>query len=342
MISLVVMRRLVERGMLKIAQMLLMALILLGCQKSAPPLSASPLPVRLAYSSQHDCALVHIAMKKGFFRQEGLAVQPLVRSFGKEALAEVLGGRADLATVAETPFMLAVLKGEKISIVASIFSSGKNNAIVANRERGISRPGDLRGKRIGVVPGTTSELFLHSFLAANGLKRSEVTAVPLAPDDMLGAVMTGQVDAVSAWNMHLKTIGRRLGDKGAVFFDSDLYTESFLVTGRQDYLKGNPEVVRRVLRALVKAERFATEASGEAQALVSSALQLDPDILRECWNDSIFRVSLDQSLLIALEDETRWAVRSRLVPGADMPVYLRNISFDGMQAVKPEAIGIKR
>jgi ABC-type nitrate/sulfonate/bicarbonate transport system substrate-binding protein len=328
--------------MLKGAQILFLALVVMGCQRQAAPKDAAPLPVRIAYTTQHDCALVHLAMVKGFFSQEGLAVQPLLCSFGKEALATLLEGKSDLATVAETPLMFAVLKGEKVAVIASIFSSGKNNAIVANRDRGISLPGDLRGKRIAVTPGTTTELFLDSFLAANSLSRRDVTTVSLDPDDMLGALMTGQVDAASARNPYMKTIGRRLGVKGAVYFDPDLYTETYVMAGRPEYLKGHPELVRRVLRALLRAEEFARDHAPEAQALVASALQMDCESLRECWNDSRFRVSLDQSLLIALEDETRWAIRNRLAFGARMPNYMDYISFDGLGAVKPDAIGIKR
>jgi NitT/TauT family transport system substrate-binding protein len=327
--------------MLKSTLVLLLILMLAGCERSARP-PGPPLQVRLAYTTQHDCGLVHLAQASGLFRQEGLSVQPLIRSFGKEALEMVLAGQADLATVAETPFMLAVLNGKKIAVAASIFSSDGNNAIAANRERGIAKISDLKGKRVGVTLGTTSEVFLDAFLSANGLVRGELTIVDLKPGEMTEALAAGRVDAVSAWKPTLTMIGRRLDEKVVAFFDKDIYTETFVLVAGQDYLGRNPEVVRRVLRALIKAEQMATEHPEQARTLIAPELQMDSHLLQQCWSASRYRVSLDQGLLIALEEETRWAIKARLVPGAQMPNYLDYISFDGLSAVRPEAVGIKR
>ncbi len=57
--------------------------------------------------------------------------------YGKTALKEVLEGKADFATVAETPVMFAIMKGEKISIIATIQTSSRNSAIMARKDKGI-------------------------------------------------------------------------------------------------------------------------------------------------------------------------------------------------------------
>ena len=329
--------------MVRTALVLLMSLSAAGCQQSPPPEAVVlPVQVRLAYPSQHDASLVHLAVAKGFFREEGVIVLPLIHSFGKQALEAVLEGKADLATVAETPFMFAALRGEKVSIVASIFSSGQNHAIVASRRRGVASPGELRGKRIGFTPGTTSDIFLDSFLSANSIAPHEVIPVPLKPDQMLDALMAGEVDAISAWTPTLKIIARRLGKECSVFYDQDIYTETCLLAGSTPYIDQNQVAVRRVLRALLKAEEFASQHPMEAKALIADALKVAPDILSECWNEGRFRVALDHALLITLEDETRWAVKHRLAPDIEMPNYLEYIDFRALYSVKPEAIDIKR
>jgi NitT/TauT family transport system substrate-binding protein len=53
-------------------------------------------------------------------------------------------------------------------------------------------------------------------------------------------------------------------------------------------------------------------------------------------------VTLTQVLLITLEDETRWAIKSKLVEKSKMPNYIDFIYVDGLQAVKPEAVRIIR
>jgi ABC-type nitrate/sulfonate/bicarbonate transport system substrate-binding protein len=330
-----------EGFMLKAALFLLLTIAFTGCQQSAPG-QFPPLTVRLAYTTQHDSALLHLAILKGYFAQEGLVVQPQIHRFGKEALAAVVEGKADMATVAETPFVLSVLNGKKIVIVAGIFSSGVNNGIVALRPRGITKAADLKGKRIAVTPGTTSEFFLHSFLAGAGIGRQQVVEVATDPDRMPDAVLSGRVDAASTWNPMLKSIGRGLGRRGEIFFDRNLYTQTFLLSAGAQYVENNREAVRRVLRALLKAEAFAAEHASEAQRALAVELPMDLGLLRECWSESRFRVSLDQSLLIALEDETRWAIGNGLSPTAAMPNYLGYLSFDALQAVQPLAVTIQK
>lgn len=322
----------------RFALILTLWLTVAGCQQKAPPEAGSLLPVRLAYTTQHDCSLVHVAQAKGFFREEGVAVDPQVLSFGKQALDKVLQGKADLATVAETPFVFAALSREKVSLVASIFSSGGNHAIVA---LDVPEPGGLRGKRIGVIPGTTSDIFLDAFLVANNIDPRQVSAVPMKPDQMPEALTSGKVEAVSIWNPPLKTITKELGKGCNVFSDPHIYTETFVLAGRTDFINENQPLVRRVLRALIKAEEFTRQHPDQARKLVAASLDLDPDLLRELWDARSFSVRLDHSLVISLEEESRWAMKYRAVGKVQMPNYLEHVDPRPLSAVQPSAVSFK-
>lgn len=328
--------------MLRAGLILLICLIAAGCHVSTSGESRSPVKVRLAYATQHDCALVHIAVARGFFRDEAVEIEPLLLSFGKQALDTVLQGKADLATVAETPFMLAVLRGEKVSAIATIFTSDRNHAILVRRASGVSKPEELAGKRVGCTLGTTSDVFLSSFLTAHHISPQQVTAVPMRPDEMLDALRDGRVDAVSTWNPPLKQMARELGQDGFLLEDPSIYTEKFLLTGRPAYLDEHKEAVTRVLRALLKAEQFAYSHPEEARAMIAAPLNIAPDLLRELWGAGRFRVTLDHSLLISLEEETRWAIKRRLAGNAQMPNYLEHLDFFPLWSLKPGAIDVNQ
>jgi NitT/TauT family transport system substrate-binding protein len=51
---------------------------------------------------------------------------------------------------------------------------------------------------------------------------------------------------------------------------------------------------------------------------------------------------LDQTILITLEDEARWAIREGLIDKKEIPNYLDFIYMDLLENVKPEAITIIR
>lgn len=325
--------------MLRMLLLLILSTLLWGCQRGGPNEAEAPLPLRLAYTTQHDCSLVHVAQAKGFFRDEGVVVIPRIVSFGKQALEQVLQGRADLATVAETPFVFAVHGGEKITLLASIFSSGKNHAIVA---KGVTSLVGLKGKRIGVTPGTTSEIYLDAFLVGNRLSPRDVVQVPLKPDQMLDALMTGEVTAVSAWNPTLKMVSRALGKEGTVFSDPHIYTEHFVLAGKPAFVEQNRRLVERVLRALVRAEQYARSHPEQARQLASGSLQIAPELLAELWSESRLEVQLTHSLISSLEEESRWAMKYRHTDGMKMPNYLDFIDHRPLRSVAPEAVSFNR
>ncbi|QWV93887.1 ABC transporter substrate-binding protein [Geomonas oryzisoli] len=327
--------------MLRAALIVILCLCLAGCQRPVQHQTGAPLPLRLAYATQHDCALVHIAVARGFLREEGLNVEAHTFGYGKEALQAVLDGKADLATVAQTPVTFAALQGERLSLLASIFTSNNNHVIIADRKSGVVRPGDLKGRRVGVIPGTTTHMFLSSFLIANGLSIEDVVPVSVPPELMQGTLLSGEVDAVSTWSPIGKIITGSLGGRGVVFKDPYIYTETFVIAGKSAYVAANQETARRLLRALVRAEEFASAHPGEAQAIVASTSYIPEPVVSECWSESSHKVTLDHALLIALEDETRWVAKLGLVREARMPNYLEYIDPRPLLSVKPEAVELQ-
>ena len=316
---------------------------IVGCKESTPEMAnlsgGQPLQkITFSYTYQPQSTLAHIATVQGYFTEEGLEVQPRLHTYGKAALESVIENKADFATVAETPVMFSVLKGEKIFVIANIEASTVNNAVVARKDAGISVSGDLKGKRIGFVPGTTSDFFLDSLLMANGLTRQQTRPVALKPEQMQDAILARQVDAVSIWNYSLTQIVRQLGPNGIAFYDRQIYTETFNIAAQQDFVKNNPLTVKRFLRALIKAEKFVAKNPDEAQNIMSTAMKIDKSLIRDVWNAFRYRVELDQTLLITLEDEARWAINHKLTDKTVIPNYADYIYWDGLKAIKPEAV----
>jgi NitT/TauT family transport system substrate-binding protein len=316
------------------------ALTITGCQSQKP--ADPPEKVTIAYPTASNAILMYIAFAKDYFREEGLEATPQPHAFGKPALQSVLEGKADIATVGDTPIVFAVISGKKITTLAVIQTANKNEAIVARRDQGIAKPSDLKGEKIGLTLGTTGDFFADSFLLAQGIDRKHVKIIDLKPDEMATALSTGKVDAVSTWNPTLTQLKKELGSKGIIFFGESLYTETMCVVAGQEYVKKNPAAIKKVLRALLKAETFVQQHPEESRRLVAEFIKTDKVILDETWDIFTFRVALDQALLVDLEEQTRWAIKHRLTARRDMPNYLDFIYVDGLAAIRPDAVRIIR
>ena len=331
-----------SRAFPTIIVLLAAAMVVTGCRKRADHPTAPLETLTLAYASLPHASLVHVALAKGFFADEGLKVNPQAHAFGKPALGAVLQGQADLATVAETPVMFAILSGKKICIAAVIETSSRNNAIIGRKDLGIGSLRDLKGKTVGVALGSNGEFVLDAFLTAQGIGRGDVNATNMTPDEMLEGLLAGKIAAAVIWNPTLARIREALGEKGAVFYGEELYTENFCVAATQEFTKKRPAAVRNVLKALIRAEDFVKGHPEEARNLVAEFLKMDKTVLHDIWADFRFKVTLDRSLLVTIEDESRWAIKNRLVESQTMPNYLDFLYADALSSVKPERLRIIR
>ncbi len=313
---------------------------LTACSRTKPAGRAEK--VIFAYTVLPDSALAQVATANGYYLNEGLAVTPQVHQIGKEALQAVLDGKADFAAVAETPVMFAIMRGDRVSILATINVSNKNMAIVARKDKGISTFQDLKGKKIATTFGTIGEFFMDSMLIANGISRQDLNTVNLPPEKLQDALTNGDVAAISTWNPILVGAQKKLGDGAMTFYGEDVYTQTYNVVTTQEYVLKHPDNVKKLLRSLVKAEEFIRQDQAEAQKIVADSSRTDLKSVEETWSANNFRVALDQSLVLALEDESRWAIRNKLTGAIRVPNYLDNIYFDGLKAVKPDAVRILR
>jgi ABC-type nitrate/sulfonate/bicarbonate transport system substrate-binding protein len=286
-------------------------------------------------------AIVFIALDQGYFQDEGLDVTIQLHGSGKASLDSVIEGNAHVATVADIPVMHAGLNKEKIYLLATVQHSEKDTVMVARKDKGISQPLDLTGKKIGVKKGTSGEFFLDTLLTTSGIPKIDVEIINLTPQEMVDALTTEEFDAVVTWSPFVYELQQELGDNGVIFDGEGVYTQAWNIVARQDFVNKNPELIKKIVSGLLKAEKFARENPGESQIITAEYTEIDIDLLKETWDVfSSIQVSLDQLLLITLEGQARWAIKNNLTSATEVPNYLDYIYFDALDEVKPEAVTI--
>ncbi len=308
-----------------------------GCDQKGQPGRLEK--ISLAVSPWPASSAVYIAQEKGYFREEGLEVTLHNYISGHLGLNAMLAGKEDMATAGESPIARAALEGKPISVVATICEIDQAILVIARKDRGISSLSDLKGKKIGLAATSAADYFLHVFLTTNGMDPREVRIINMAPDKAVASLLKGEVDAVSTWSPHTSVLRDKLGDNALVLGDPGLYTLMWNLVAAPDYIKNNPERVRKLLRAIVRANRFITDSPGKARVASRQYIGTESPFLEKEWGNYRFLAVLDQSLILNMEDQARWMIKREGMRHR-MPNFLDFIYTEGLNTVKPDAVRI--
>lgn len=313
-----------------------------GCRRQSHGPKAAPVLITIACPRNISSSLVIIAHQKGLLARGGDRTTLLPFESGKAAMAHMLAGGADLALVAETPLAAALLTDAKLKILATIWQSSRDVAIVARRDRGIQTPADLRGKVIGYTKGTSGHFYLDTYCLANRIHLGGLRLVNLSPLELRSALLDGRVDAVSTWSPHVPFLTEALGPQAAVFQDEVIYTEMFCLVARPEFIRDHPGQVKALLEGLFLAKDFVAHSPDEAREQVAAYTQVPPALVTQSFSAHELGVRLDQALILSLENEARWFMDSGAVQRRELPDVLRYLHLPALLEVRPQAVQVIR
>ena len=308
---------------------------------SAKPYDGPMESITIAYSPFESVTLFWIAENQHFFSLNGLNVTSQMYATGADALDGLLSGEADIVVgTTEFPFTVRALNQARISTIASM-SKSEFIYLVGRVDRGINDVSDLKGKTIGTTLGTIAHFYLGRFLELNGLSFQDVTFVDLkTPTEWVDAVVNGSIDAVATAQPYVEMANEGLGENAVAWSiqsSQPLYAQAI---STDEWIAGHPELCSRFLRSLYQAEAFVINHPAEAKAIVKSQMNFSDSYVETVWHQNQFSLSLDQSLILAMEGEARWLISNNLTNAKAIPNFLDYIYLDGLETVKPESVNI--
>jgi len=297
--------------------------------------------ITLAVYEGSDSALVYIAQEQGFFADNGVNLALKEYESGKAGGDVVVAGEADIATSADFVFVSNSLEMDDLRILGTVAES-QTSELVARRDRGISTPADLAGKKIGVTRKSVGEFYLGTFLTFNGLSIADVEVVDLNPSDIVGGISTGEIDAGLTWNPNPYNMKQALGDNAVSWPGQSGQPYYFVLLASEGFVNERPLAVERFLKALVQAEEFLNRNNEEAKEIVRQAFDYEASYLDSIWPSHDFVVSIPQAMLVVLEDQARWRIENGLTHQTSVPNFLDFLYLDGLDVVEPEAVTVFR
>lgn len=237
-------------------------LLTAGMACASAAIAADMTTVRVGIAQAASDAPFFIAEKKGYFAEEGIKVTFTSLTNMVPPLAT---GQLDVGgTSTSAGLYNAAARGMNVKIVADKGSTPANydyQPILVRKDLidsgKVKNWGDFKGLKVaGFNNGSASLSTLNDALALGGLKLSDINLVFMPFPEHVLALSNGAIDASittepSATTAEEKGVAVRFTDKKGVYPDHQL---AVLLYG-PDFIKNNPEVAKKFMRAYMRAAR---------------------------------------------------------------------------------------
>jgi ABC-type nitrate/sulfonate/bicarbonate transport system substrate-binding protein len=202
-----------------------------------------------------------VANDEGYFKEQGFEVEMVRMASSNELANAATSGQLDVSVVA-TNVMIDigfVSKKKHTLITTNPYTNQEGHItdyILVKDSNAIKKLEDLKGKKIGIFPGSVIKIFCNLILQKYGLSKDDYQLIELAPKDWAIAMETGQIDALSALEPQASQI---IQDKIAKPLVSGFYSQlmpNVPLSGHwisEDYVKNNKEQVTKIISAVDKA-----------------------------------------------------------------------------------------
>lgn len=260
---------------------------------------------------------IFVAQDQHFFDENGINLTITHYTSTTDALTSVSNHNVDITTASDFAFVSNALSQEKnLTIIASMVKT-ESSFVVARKDRGILNPIDLYGKRVGLTLNIAPEFYFGRFLDLQGLDKQKITIVNLPLAQYVEAITNGTVDAIVGQQSVVDQIQTQLGNNTVVWPVQNNQPAYILLVSRGDWATQHPDTVTRFLKSISQAEDYYLTHQTSAQAIVEK--KLNRTVSQESWLENRFSLSLDQSLLLAMQDEAQWLISNHLTNATAVP-----------------------
>ena len=276
----------------------------------------------------------YLGPEAGIFKKHGLDVE--VKLFGSASAStpSIIPGDIQASLTSVPAGALAHARAPKVVLVAMTDIATNYFGVVA--ETRLKSLADLRGQKVGVAMGTSSEIFAIQALERTSMTLKDVQVVNVEPPEMLAALIRKDVSAFFVWEPWLTRA--KLATKGAshILPGSDFYyIHNHLVMDRE-WIDKNKDVSVRFLRAVKEAGEFAMAKPDEAAPMIARFLKLDTELVKELLPKCKFMMVLDDVTMQFMKKEVDALIATKRITGPfDYKGYIHP---DLLREIDPKAV----
>lgn len=269
--------------MKKVSKILILCLILvfaISCGKSK---NNQKIKIVLDWVPNTNHTGLYVAKDLGYFKEEGLDVE-IVQPPEGSTTALIGAGGAEFGISFQDTLAKSFAKENPVPVTAvAAILQHNTSGIISLKEKGIDSPKKLEGKKYATWEDNIEQAILKKLVTDDKGDFSKVKLIPYTITDVVTGLKT-DVDAVwvyYAWDgiaterAGLQTNFLKIRDYGE---ELDYYSP--VIIANNDFLKKNPEIAKKVLKAIKKGYEYAMKNPEEsAKILVKNSPELDINLV---------------------------------------------------------------
>ena len=269
--------------MKKISKILILCLILVLAVSCGKSKSNQKIKIVLDWVPNTNHTGLYVAKDLGYFKEEGLDVE-IVQPPEGSTTALIGAGGAEFGISFQDTLAKSFAKENPVPVTAvAAILQHNTSGIISLKEKGIDSPKKLEGKKYATWEDNIEQAILKKLVTDDKGDFSKVKLIPYTITDVVTGLKS-DVDAVwvyYAWDgiaterAGLQTNFLKIRDYGE---ELDYYSP--VIIANNDFLKKNPEIAKKVLKAIKKGYEYAMKNPEEsAKILVKNSPELDINLV---------------------------------------------------------------
>ena len=269
--------------MKKISKILILCLILVLAVSCGKSKNNQKIKIVLDWVPNTNHTGLYVAKNLGYFKEAGLDVE-IVQPPEGSTTALIGAGGAEFGISFQDTLAKSFAKENPVPVTAvAAILQHNTSGIISLKEKGIDSPKKLEGKKYATWEDNIEQAILKKLVTDDKGDFSKVKLIPYTITDVVTGLKTN-VDAVwvyYAWDgiaterAGLQTNFLKIRDYGE---ELDYYSP--VIIANNDFLKKNPEIAKKVLKAIKKGYEYAMKNPEEsAKILVKNSPELDINLV---------------------------------------------------------------
>jgi NitT/TauT family transport system substrate-binding protein len=245
--------------------------------------AGEPATIKVGTIPIGDVAPLYLGIKKGFFTQEKLTVQPQPAQGGAAIVPAVLSGSDQIGFSNATSLIIAASKGLPVQMISQGVLAGADrshafDALLVPKGSPIKDAKQLEGKTVAVNNlNNVGPLTINTALSKMGVDYTKIKYIEVDFPDMPAALASKRVPA--AWMVEPFVSQAKAAGATALANPFEQTAPNLTIAtyfASKEYIASHPDVIERFVRAMNKSLAYAQSHPDEVRSIVPTYTKIPP------------------------------------------------------------------